>query len=130
MKRFISTYMALTLLLLASISVLANHHAVKIANNDGIGDYLTDAKGMALYRFKKDGMGKSVCNGGCLEKWPIYYRETIAVNAGIDSKDFEVITRGDGQKQTTFHGYPLYYFFKDKAAGDISGKKPKMYGLS
>lgn len=125
MKKYISTYMALMLLLLASTSVLANHHAVKIANKDSIGNYLTDTKGMALYCFKKDGMGKSVCDGGCLEKWPIYYRESIAASPGLDSNDFGFITRDDGQKQTTFRGYPLYYYFKDKAAGDTAGHKVK-----
>jgi predicted lipoprotein with Yx(FWY)xxD motif len=60
-----------------------------------------------------------------LEKWPIYYRETVAASPGIDSKDFGVIRRDDGQKQTTFRGYPLYYFFGDKAAGDTAGQKVK-----
>jgi len=110
---------------LASTSVLTNHHAVEIGNKDGIGDYLKDAKGMELYWFKKDGRGKSICDGGCLEKWPIYYRETIVVNGGIDSKDFGVITRDVGQKQATFCVYSLYYIFKDKVAGNIAGQKIK-----
>lgn len=110
---------------LASTSVLANHHAVKIGNTDGIGDYLTDSEGMALYWFKKDGMSQSVCDGGCLEKWPIYYLDTIAANGGIDSKGFGVITRDDGQKQTTFCGYSLYYIFKDKVAGNTAGQEIK-----
>jgi len=27
--------------------------------------------------------------------------------------------------QTTYNGYPLYYFFKDIKAGDINGQKVK-----
>lgn len=102
---------------------LADHHAVKIAMKEGVGEYLTDAKGTALYWFKKDSPGKSVCTGACVERWPLYYRESIAPPAGIKAEDFGTITREDGKKQTTFRGYPLYYWFQDAKPGDASGNK-------
>jgi predicted lipoprotein with Yx(FWY)xxD motif len=101
---------------------LADHHAVKTSSKEGVGKFLTDAKGMTLYWFKKDAVGMSACKEGCLAKWPIYYRETIAPPAGVDKNDFGTIVREDGQKQTTFRGYPLYYFAADKAAGDLAGQ--------
>jgi len=124
MKRHISICIAFFFVFAAS-TVLANHHAIKTASKDGIGNYLTDAEGKTLYWFKKDSENKSVCSGGCLEKWPIYYRKSVAVSPGIDSKDFGTIARVDGQKQTTFRGYPLYYFVNDKAAGETTGQKVK-----
>lgn len=97
-------------------------HAVKKATKDGAGTYLTDAKGMTLYWFKKDSPGTSACAGPCVEKWPIYFREKVAAGDGLKGEDFGTITRGDGKKQTTFRGYPLYYWAGDKDPGDAKGQ--------
>lgn len=101
---------------------LAMDHAVKMATKDGVGSYLVDAKGMTLYWFKKDSPGKSACAGPCVANWPIYYRENVAPGDGTKAEDFGTITRDDGKKQTTFRGYPLYYWAGDKAAGDAKGQ--------
>jgi predicted lipoprotein with Yx(FWY)xxD motif len=103
-------------------SALAMDHAVKVMKKDGVGSYLTDAKGMTLYWFKKDSPGKSACAGPCVEKWPLYYREKVAAGEGTKEGDFGTITREDGKKQTTFRGYPLYYWAGDKAPGDTTGQ--------
>lgn len=125
MKRQFSIVLVCAFLIVAASSVWADHHAVKVAKKDGIGDYLTDAKGMTLYWFKKDAMHQSACAGDCLEKWPIYYRETVAAGSGLDAGDFGTFKRDDGRMQTTFRGYPLYYFFKDQTAGDTAGQAVK-----
>lgn len=107
-------------LLSASIALSAT---LNVKAKDGIGNYLADAKGMTLYLFKKDAPGKSACSaGGCLEKWPIFYADKVEPADGIDTASIAVITREDGKKQTTYKGLPLYYFFKDKAAGDTLGQ--------
>ena len=103
-------------------TAMANHHAVKIAQKEGVGSYLTDAEGNTLYWFKKDSPNQSVCAGPCVEKWPIYYREKVAPPEGISDSDFATINRSDGKPQTTFRGYPLYYWFKDSKPGDTSGQ--------
>ncbi len=110
-------------LLLAALggTALADHHAVKVAKHDKVGSYLADAKGMALYVFKKDSPGKSACAGDCVAKWPLYYREKIGAGS-LKESDFATITREDGQKQTTYKGMPLYYFAGDKAANDVNGQ--------
>jgi predicted lipoprotein with Yx(FWY)xxD motif len=100
----------------------AEHHAVKVAKKDGVGSYLTDIKGMTLYYFKKDSPGKSACEGPCAEKWPAYFREKVEPKDGLAAGDFGTITRGDGKKQTTYKGMPLYYFFKDVKPGDTAGQ--------
>lgn len=101
---------------------LGMHHAVKIQEKAGIGTYLTDTEGKTLYWFKKDGIGKSSCVGPCVDKWPIYFRETVKAPADIQANDFGIITREDGKKQTTFRGYPLYYWVNDKEAGETTGQ--------
>jgi predicted lipoprotein with Yx(FWY)xxD motif len=111
------------MLVVSSASLaFADHHAVKITTKDGLGHYLTDAKGMTLYWFTKDSSGQSACTADCLVNWPIFYRERIAAPKGIDPNDFGTITRTDGEKQTTFRGFPLYYFVKDSNPGDTSGQ--------
>jgi predicted lipoprotein with Yx(FWY)xxD motif len=57
-----------------------------------------------------------------VEKWPIYYREMVAAAKELKAEDFGTITREDGKKQTTFRGYPLYYWMNDKQAGDTTGQ--------
>jgi len=121
MKRIAVSLVAVGLLAV-SVPAWADHHAVKIGKKDGVGSYLTDTKDMALYWFKKDAPGKSACAGPCVEKWPLYYREAVKAPEGVKAEDFGTITREDGQKQTTFRGYPLYYWVNDKAAGDTLGQ--------
>ncbi|MCX7794097.1 MAG: hypothetical protein N2257_06815 [Thermodesulfovibrionales bacterium] len=122
MKRFLLNMAVFSFLFLAIYAVSAMDHAIKIQEKEGLGKYLTDAEGKTLYWFKKDAPGKSTCTGPCLERWPLYYRESIVPPKGLKAEDFGTITREDGKKQTTFRGYPLYYFFNDKKAGDTNGQ--------
>lgn len=103
---------------------LASAEALNVAVKEGIGSYLTDEQGITLYLFKKDSPGKSACGvaGGCIDKWPVFYAENFKTAPGIDPANIAVITREDGQKQITYKGLPLYYFIKDKAAGDTLGQ--------
>ncbi len=96
--------------------------AVKITEKEGLGRYLTDSDGMTLYRFTKDTTNKSACSGFCVERWPIFYTEVTYVPDDCQVSDFDVITREDGKKQTTYKGMPLYYFEKDKEPGDTKGQ--------
>ena len=95
------------MLLLSVGMVMGKHHAVKIQEKAGIGSYFTDTEGKTLYWFKKDAPGKSACSGPCVEKWPLYYRETVAAPQGVKADEFGTITREDGKKQTTFRALPL-----------------------
>jgi len=106
----------------AAGTAFAEHHAVKVAKKDGVGSYLTDIKGMTLYYFKKDSPGKSACEGPCVEKWPLFYREKVEAKDGLSPADFGTIKRADGKEQTTYKGMPLYYFFKDMKPGDTAGQ--------
>lgn len=122
MKHLIASLMTLALLLFGGSMAMAAHHAVKIQDKAGVGKYLADSEGKTLYWFKKDTPGTSACAGPCVEKWPIYYRDGVKPPDGVQVEDFATITRGDGQKQTTFRGYPLYYWINDKQPGDTSGQ--------
>jgi predicted lipoprotein with Yx(FWY)xxD motif len=115
--------LAAPLALLLSATALADD-AVKVAQGGGA-SHLTDSKGRSLYVFKKDTANQSACSGDCLAKWPIYYQEKVAASGDLKPSDFGTITRGDGKKQTTYRGMPLYYFAGDQAPGDAKGQGVK-----
>jgi predicted lipoprotein with Yx(FWY)xxD motif len=86
------------------------------------GDYLVDAKGMTLYYFTKDSAGKSSATAPVIANWPIFYAASIVVLSNLNASDFGTITGFEGQMQTTYKGWPLYYYIKDQAAGDTLGQ--------
>lgn len=104
---------------------------LKLATSATLGNYLTDGSGRALYLYSKDfpatsgaaaNPAVSNCSGGCLTAWPAFHADTITPGAGLNAADFGEITRTDGTRQTTFHGWPLYYFASDMQAGDTRGE--------
>jgi len=96
---------------------------IQIASNATLGAYLTDSEGKTLYFFSNDASGASACTGGCLAAWPIYYKASPTLgDTSLHAADFGVITRADGSKQTTYKGWPLYYYAPDAAAGDVKGE--------
>jgi predicted lipoprotein with Yx(FWY)xxD motif len=121
-KRALLYAMCAVLSLALAGVALADDHAIKLSEKDGVGKFLADSQGMTLYIFKKDSPGKSVCAGPCVVKWPLYFRQMVTVPEGLNAGDFGTITREDGKQQTTYKGWPLYYFEGDKAPGDVLGQ--------
>lgn len=78
---------------------------------------LTDANGMTLYIFDKDTAGVTNCYDTCAEKWPPLFADASAAAEG----DFTLVDRTDGTKMWAYKSMPLYYWYEDKAPGDISG---------
>ncbi|HEX8114779.1 MAG TPA: hypothetical protein VF516_43915 [Kofleriaceae bacterium] len=104
---------------------------LKLANSTTLGNYLADSSGRALYLYSKDfpatsgaaaNPAVSNCSGGCLTAWPVFHADTIAPGPGLKAADFGELTRTDGTKQTTFHGWPLYYFASDTQPSDTKGE--------
>jgi predicted lipoprotein with Yx(FWY)xxD motif len=97
-------------------------HGIKIAMVGGKA-ILADDQSMSLYYFANDRLGVSNCPPGpCLTAWPVFLADTLSVESPLNPADFAVITRADNAKQTTYKGWPLYYFAKDKKAGDMKGE--------
>lgn len=96
-------------------------NAIKLSNNATLGSILTDSVGKSLYFFSKDTKDTSVCLNGCKDIWPVFYAENLTADAGLNLADFATITRTDGVKQTTYKGWPLYYFANDNVTGDTNG---------
>lgn len=96
---------------------------VNVGTNAKFGSILTDAKGMTLYFFLNDTSTTSTCSGGCIATWPALLTNGAPVaGSGVDGTKLGTTTRADGSMQVTYNGHPLYYFAKDKAAGDANGQ--------
>jgi predicted lipoprotein with Yx(FWY)xxD motif len=82
--------------------------------------------GITLYRFDKDTPhpSKSNCNGACAVTWPpvlVTQGSRIFVN-GVSTAQIGIVTRADGSRQVTLHGWPLYKYSGDKKPGDTNGE--------
>ncbi len=109
-------------LLPPSVTNPTDSASVTIASNDSLGHILADGQGNTLYLFTPDTPGKSACVDGCLERWPAFYDEDLTVVEGLDADDFGTIERPDGSRQTTYRGWPLYFFAGDNEPGDVNGE--------
>jgi predicted lipoprotein with Yx(FWY)xxD motif len=93
----------------------------QIKNDAHFGSVITDGNGKTLYFFSPDANGNSACTAGCLAIWPVSYSASPTFGTGLAASDFASITRGDGNKQTTYKGWPLYTYVGDATAGNING---------
>jgi predicted lipoprotein with Yx(FWY)xxD motif len=96
---------------------------IKVTSNPQYGQILTDPAGRTLYYFARDSpyTGTSSCTGACPVTWPAFSAGTIRVTSPLKTADFGEITRPDRQKQTTYLGWPLYYYAADTSPGDTKG---------
>lgn len=88
-----------------------------------LGTFLTDENGRTLYVFLSDNNGPSVCYGGCATAWPPLLTNGMAVaGTGVQQGLLGITTRNDGTTQVTYNGWPLYYWFRDSAPGEMKGQ--------
>ncbi|GAA3777000.1 hypothetical protein GCM10022403_009710 [Streptomyces coacervatus] len=87
-----------------------------------VGDILVDGGGRTLYLFTEDGNNTNSmnCNAACVKLWPHMVGKPHA-GAGVDA-GLVGSTKGSGTAQVTYAGHPLYYYAKDRAAGDLKGQ--------
>jgi predicted lipoprotein with Yx(FWY)xxD motif len=106
----------------------AQGYTIMTASNPSLGTYLTDGRGMTLYHLLSDqGSYTSKCTDAtCTGIWPPFYTAAINIpaNLNLNLADFGTITvNGYKQyQQTTYKGWPLYYYYKDIRPGDTYGQ--------
>lgn len=96
-------------------------YTINIASKAIIGKYLVDGRGMTLYYTVSDRPAYSNLPDETLSSWPVFYVPNILVPLSLNASDFGIYTRDNNVMQTTYKGYPLYYFFQDKTTGDTLG---------
>ncbi|MCC7445997.1 MAG: hypothetical protein IT324_01210 [Anaerolineae bacterium] len=100
-------------------------YTVDVSSSKELGKFLVGPNGMTLYSFTRDPLGESACYDKCAENWPpllVEAADKITVDEDIPGK-VGTTTRKDGKLQVTYNGIPLYYWAKDKQAGDTTGHR-------
>ena len=96
---------------------------ILLAEDSELGMILTDREGFTLYYFTKDALpDTSLCTGGCVDNWPLFYVENPELGDGLDMADFGVIEHPEGGMQSTYKGWPLYYWVNDLNPGETKGE--------
>lgn len=110
---------------------------VTVQTSPFVGTYLADSAGRSLYTYGADLPGDchtppvSQCVADCLVSWPLFPASTRVLAAGLDDNAFGVIQRSDGTWQTTYFGWPLYYYKTDLTLGQVVGQgKGKTWHLA
>ncbi len=119
----------LALLLLSAATLMAGCTqqqplTVKLTDHPTYGKILTDSTGRSLYILARDVPNTgAVANLGEVGRfYPPFYAESVTDGNGINISEFGHITRADGKQQTTFRGWPLYYYINDKEPGDAKSQ--------
>jgi predicted lipoprotein with Yx(FWY)xxD motif len=84
----------------------------------------TDLKGLTLYTYDKDPIGKATCDAECAQLWQPMLADGRAKPFGA----WSVIARPDGAKQWAYQGKALYRFVKDVDPGSVWGNSPARFG--
>ena len=99
---------------------------VNVGQNATLGSFLVDTAGMTLFTFTNDSPGTSTCYDPCASFWPpLFTNGAPLAGMGVNVSYLGTTDRTDGSVQVTYNGWPLYYFGKDKVAGDTLGEGVK-----
>jgi predicted lipoprotein with Yx(FWY)xxD motif len=108
----------------AAVVPVTGGSTVDLGQNSDLGSFLVDDKGMSLYLYTKDTPDTSNCYDKCATAWPpLLTTGNPVAGTGVDTSKLGTTTRTDGTVQVTYNGWPLYYYAKDKAPGDVVGQK-------
>lgn len=118
-------FMALVLAIAAGSAYGQDKEKISIADKPGVGSYLTNSAGKALYTYKKDTPNTSACWDTCLEHFPVYCWKSnqIQVGKGLKLSNFKSFKRTgtDTDDHLTYKGMPLYEHNGDTEPGDTKG---------
>ncbi len=120
---------------------------LQVSTAPGVGTFVTDGNGQALWILEKDTPTKSECTGPCLNAWaPVLVVGQPTLGSGeamngatqpatgtpeasnpsdatgkatgqLDQSKLSTLQRADGTMQATYNGHPLYFHASGAAAG-------------
>ena len=100
-----------------------------VLDKSAFGRVLFDANGQVVYVFENDGRNRSRCTSAdCVKAWPpVLTRKPPTAGAGIDAALLGTIRRGDGMRQVTYNGRPLY-FYEHEGPGEVRCHNVDLHG--
>ena len=85
--------------------------------------------GETVYTLKPS---RTKCTAKCLKVWPPVELPqgvmTATAGTGVDGAKLGTKALADGNRQVTYGGKPLYWFFKDTAPGQVKGNITDKWG--
>ena len=125
MKRLLLALIPALMVFAGSAGAFAQNDQTTITTKTDpkLGTILADSRGMTVYLFTADMKeNESVCVDKCAAFWPpVTVAGDVTLPAGVDGA-LSTFKRADGATQVAYNGIPLYYFAKDKDAGDAYGQ--------
>jgi predicted lipoprotein with Yx(FWY)xxD motif len=110
-------------------SAASQKGAVVKLGQSKLGRIVVDSHGRTLYVSTHDRRSKSSCYGKCARAWPpLVTRGKPRAAMGARSALLGTSLRRDGRRQVTYHSHPLYYFAKDRKAGQVLGAGLTAFG--
>lgn len=95
---------------------------VAVATKPGVGVFLTDGNGHALYVLD-DASGKAAsCTGDCASKYSPVKGKGTSNDSKVDPALIGVITLPDGTTQVTYNGMPLFIYKEDVVPTDTKAQ--------
>jgi predicted lipoprotein with Yx(FWY)xxD motif len=107
---------------LAAAAVGSTKTSTIALRRTAVGKVLVAANGRTLYLFTADKGKTSTCYGQCASFWPPLIATKPSVGSGLKASLLGTTTRKDRRRQVTYGGHPLYFFVKDRKAGDVKGQ--------
>ena len=101
-----------------------------VADAPGVGAYVTDGTGRAVYVIEKPDSAAADCVDACATEFdPVIGKAAIAAGTtALDASQLGTRALPDGRQQVTYNGKPLYFSRADAAKGDTKGQGTKSYG--
>lgn len=94
------------------------------ANKAPFGTYLVDGAGRAVYILEgtRGSSARMACGYDCARVWPpVTVAAPPVPGAGLDPRRIGTMPRGGGM-QLAYHGWPLFYYVRDRGPGDTTGQ--------
>jgi predicted lipoprotein with Yx(FWY)xxD motif len=103
---------------------------VSLGSAAGLGEILVNSEGRTLYAFSGDNAEESTCEGACEKAWPplLIAKGEPQPSNGTSAARLGTIERGDGTRQVTYAGQPLYSYTGDKSPGQANGDGSSAFG--
>ncbi|MGD0056053.1 MAG: hypothetical protein ABSC34_11535 [Acidimicrobiales bacterium] len=120
---------ATTVATATSVGASSSPTTITVSQNKTWGPTLTLKDGFTLYRLKSDGTDKTTCTAKCATVWlPVLLAKGQKTPVGDGVSKLGSFSRPGGGLQVTYEGIPLYRFFKDKKAGQVTGNIKDTWG--
>lgn len=96
---------------------------ITTANKAPFGTYLVDRMGRAVYILEGTrGTPAARCSGECLNVWPPLHVSAPATPGPAVNPALLSTMQAHGHTHVTYGGWTLFYYHRDRAAGDTTGQ--------